>query len=303
MHNVLSSSEMEEILSHPMVSFHQSKLSSTNKIDFSIPLSEALQSKLQSQLNIKLTTLPLRWIKGDTPLHRDKGPSRFKYTHLIYLTSSAGEFILDGESHPIVAGDAHIFQEGTEHGTRNTGTSERLLLGPISESGFMVGASYIPVLFVSHIPVDYNDIEYFVYYTPYDSSTYNTITIFDLPPPLPSTVPGVYTIDDYTTVNNWSSPGKTFVGWKLWEIEGSTPMLNQTVDNIYKPGETYTYDTICILYPYWINTSPVTYPITYPITYPMTMQFTNNAQVFYKPHSLSSGSGGVRNYRHKQRKT
>ena len=31
--------------------------------------------------------------------------------------------------------------------------------------------------------------------------------------------------------------------------------------------------------------------------------FSNNAQVYYKPHSLSSGSGGVGNYRIKQRKT
>lgn len=33
--------------------------------------------------------------------------------------------------------------------------------------------------------------------------------------------------------------------------------------------------------------------------------FTNNAQVYYKPHSLSTGSGGsgVRNCRHKQYKT
>ena len=33
--------------------------------------------------------------------------------------------------------------------------------------------------------------------------------------------------------------------------------------------------------------------------------FTNNAQVHYQPHSLSVGSGGsgVRNCRHKQRKT
>ena len=37
----------------------------------------------------------------------------------------------------------------------------------------------------------------------------------------------------------------------------------------------------------------------------MSSLFTNNAQVFYKPHSLSTGGGGsgVRNSRHKQRKT
>jgi hypothetical protein len=34
-----------------------------------------------------------------------------------------------------------------------------------------------------------------------------------------------------------------------------------------------------------------------------TLQFTNNAMVYYKSHSLSIGSGSVRNARHKKRKT
>jgi|UniRef100_A0A6C0AH67 hypothetical protein len=36
-----------------------------------------------------------------------------------------------------------------------------------------------------------------------------------------------------------------------------------------------------------------------------TLQFTNNAMVYYKSHSLSVGGGGsgVRNARHKKRKT
>jgi len=51
------------------------------------------------------------------------------------------------------------------------------------------------------------------------------------------------------------------------------------------------------------NEKPVNKDIQSPQYLPL--QFTNNAQVFYKSHSLSSGGGGsgVRNYRHKQRKT
>lgn len=38
--------------------------------------------------------------------------------------------------------------------------------------------------------------------------------------------------------------------------------------------------------------------------YSMRSLFTNNARVYYKPHSLSAGGiGGVRNARHKHRKT
>ena len=37
--------------------------------------------------------------------------------------------------------------------------------------------------------------------------------------------------------------------------------------------------------------------------YSISSLFSNNAQVYYKPHSLASGGGGVRNSRIKQRKT
>lgn len=38
--------------------------------------------------------------------------------------------------------------------------------------------------------------------------------------------------------------------------------------------------------------------------FPMTPLFTNNAQVYYKPHNLASGGiGTVKNCRHKARKT
>jgi hypothetical protein len=40
-----------------------------------------------------------------------------------------------------------------------------------------------------------------------------------------------------------------------------------------------------------------------PNRFSMGSLFSNNAQVYYKPHSLSTGSGGVGNYRAKQRRT
>jgi hypothetical protein len=40
------------------------------------------------------------------------------------------------------------------------------------------------------------------------------------------------------------------------------------------------------------------------IRIPMGSLYSNNAQVFYKPHTLAPGGiGGVRNYRLKSRKT
>ena len=41
-----------------------------------------------------------------------------------------------------------------------------------------------------------------------------------------------------------------------------------------------------------------------PIKMNMRSLFTNNAQVYYKPHSLAPGGiGGVKNYRKKSKKT
>ena len=85
----------------------------------------------------------MRWIKGDTMPHIDQGESSFLKTHLIYLTDSIGSLFVDGQEYTINAGDAHIFSEGLEHYTINTGDNERLILGPMSESGFPVGSPLV----------------------------------------------------------------------------------------------------------------------------------------------------------------
>ena len=53
-----------------------------------------------------------------------------------------------------------------------------------------------------------------------------------------------------------------------------------------------------------LNQAPAPAPRP-PHIYSMRSIYTNNAQVYYKPHSLSTGSGGsgVGNSRHKQRRT
>jgi len=94
-----------------------------------------------------MTSIPMRWIKGDTPPHIDKGTDDFNNTYLMYLTDSAGNLIIDGQSYPINAGDAHIFNEGLSHSTINTGDSERLMIGPMSENGFHVGIAYYIIYF------------------------------------------------------------------------------------------------------------------------------------------------------------
>ena len=143
-HNLLSSNEIADILNNPIVQTNKDKLSTQPKADFSIELPDAIKTKLETGFGINLAqfaSIPMRWIKGDTPPHIDRGENNFNNTYLLYLTDSIGNLIIDGQSYPISAGDAHIFNEGLAHSTINTGDSERLMIGPMSETGFHVGGA------------------------------------------------------------------------------------------------------------------------------------------------------------------
>lgn len=261
MHNVLSSNEISDILNDSIVKRNNANLSVAQKVvKFSFPLSDDMRNKLSTRLAMSLShTVPMRWIKGDTPLHTDKGEKQFSKTHLIYLTDSVGELIIDGQAHPIAAGDAHIFSEGLVHGTVGTGNMARLMMGPMSETGFGVG---IVVL-----------IKYF-------SSKSNAET--DTDPTLS---------DNYTlaTIDHISM-------WNIYNNDGGTsPSPN---GGPYSAGTALVSTGVYLLYPYTPPQAPTRPPVWGSL-------FTNNAQVYYQPHSLSTGSGGsgVRNCRHKQRKT
>lgn len=142
--NILSLNEIEHFLNDSMVKLKKEKLSEQQPIvKFSIPLSDNIKSKLENSLSINLsqvTTVPMRWIRGDTRPHIDKGDTQFNDTYLIYLTDSIGNLTVNGEQYSIVAGDAHIFSEGLKHSTENTENNDRLMIGPMSETGFPVGA-------------------------------------------------------------------------------------------------------------------------------------------------------------------
>jgi hypothetical protein len=108
---------------------------------FSIPLTPTIRAHLQDSLGLQLTgsSVPLRWIKGDTKAHVDTGARSFEKTHLAYLTDSPGDLVVDGQMYPITRGGGYVFSEGVQHETVGTGDEPRLLLGPMSEAGFSVG--------------------------------------------------------------------------------------------------------------------------------------------------------------------
>jgi len=265
MHNVLSFTEISDILNHSIVKTHRASLSDHQKVvKFSFPLSDDMRNKLSTRLAMSLPhTVPMRWIKGDTPPHTDKGEKHFSKTHLIYLTNSIGRLFIDGQSYPIAAGDAHVFSEGLVHGTVGTENNERLMMGPMSESGFGVGVEPSKIIFFSSK----------------SNAESNTDPINGLDYGLP--------MMDYIEL------------WMVYKNEGGE---NPTQNGGPYPAGTQLNPTGT----YWV------YPYTPPQTPTLIPRppvwgslFTNNAQVYYKSHSLSTGSGGsgVRNVRHKKRNT
>jgi mannose-6-phosphate isomerase-like protein (cupin superfamily) len=110
---------------------------------FQASVPKSLRQKLQTSLGLDLShvsSLPFRRIHGDTMPHVDRGRASFEHTYLVYLTDGEGQFEVGEQSYPMTAGSGFVFPEGTRHAATGTNGTSRLLLGPMSESGFPVGA-------------------------------------------------------------------------------------------------------------------------------------------------------------------
>ena len=144
--NMLSEEQINTILSLPDVIFAKKNIDKQAKgsVYFSIQLTADIKAALLEQLGLDLSmvdSVPMRWIKGDTLPHVDRGVSNFEKTHLVYLTESDGELIVDGTAYPINKGSGYVFSEGLSHETVGTGIEPRLLIGPMSEQGIQVGGA------------------------------------------------------------------------------------------------------------------------------------------------------------------
>jgi hypothetical protein len=111
-HNLLSSSEIADILNNQTVITNKAKLSSQSKVDFFIELPIEIKAKLESGFGIPMTSIPMRWIKGDTPEHVDKGKHDFDNTYL--KTGGAVQFKYKDyeESFQPNAGDLFLVNNG-----------------------------------------------------------------------------------------------------------------------------------------------------------------------------------------------
>ena len=144
---ILTDTQIEAILSSDRVLEAKERLATSTTVSFTVDLSTEIKTVLQESLGLDLPDqVPMRWIQGDTPSHADVARSAFERTHLVYLTDSEGEFHLGNESFPICKGDSFVFPQGTLHGTSHTGTTPRLMIGPMSETAEPVGSpvAYYP---------------------------------------------------------------------------------------------------------------------------------------------------------------
>ena len=142
--DLFSKEDVEYLTQHPETIKAKTDLETSNKVKFTLPLNPSIISTLKSKLGLDLssvTEVPMRWIKGDTPPHKDAGPTAFENTYLVYLNNSPGEFIVDGSAYSITENTAFIFREGLLHETQNTLGQSRLLFGPMNEFGDPVGAT------------------------------------------------------------------------------------------------------------------------------------------------------------------
>jgi hypothetical protein len=114
----------------------------TGKVNFEIHLTNRIRLTLEKNFGLNLSnisTIPMRWIKGDTAIHIDVGSTIFEKTYLVYLNNSPGELIIDKSTNYITENTGYIFNDGLLHKTENTENVPRLLLGPMNEYANPVG--------------------------------------------------------------------------------------------------------------------------------------------------------------------
>jgi len=117
---------------------------SSGMVYFSVAVTDSIRDTLQSRFGLHLLkglSIPMRWIKGDTTPHVDRGQSTFENTYLLYLNDSPGELVVDSQSYPIEANTGFVFNEGLSHETQGTENIPRLLLGPMNEFAEPVGGT------------------------------------------------------------------------------------------------------------------------------------------------------------------
>jgi hypothetical protein len=183
---ILSNDDLHYLNNHPEVLTAKASLDSrpSGQVYFSLPVTDSIHATLQTRFGLQIplgTSIPMRWIKGDTAPHIDNGVSSFDRTYLVYLNDSPGELVIDSQSYSIEANTGFTFDEGLSHETLGT-EGPRLLLGPMNEFAEPVGAGFN----MSYYPTEadalayQNPLGYFNGYTVGDGGPYGGYTSWRL---------------------------------------------------------------------------------------------------------------------------
>ena len=274
--NIFNENELKMIEDDNLVQSYKIDAENNKKkfIKFTIPIGEDIKNKLAIYKIAVGNELPMMWINGDIHKHVDTADSSFDYTNLIYITDDKhGKLVIDGKSFPIKKGNGYRFNQGLEHETVDTDPEKmRLIIGPISEKGFTVGAAP-DIFYMLYTPPDHSQ----PYYTPPSNTTFMNIT----------QIPSQYI----------PNPQSVLTGWYIDQLFDFGTAIYK-VGDIVPPDTPYSMDAVYYVYPIW-NT-----PQQPPIQMNRRPTYSNNSMVFYKSHSLASGgTAGVKNARVKSRRT
>lgn len=228
--NVLSDEELNYLNNIPEVIEAKASLDSTasGMVYFSVPVTDLIRDTLQSQFDLCLSTgssIPMRWIKGDTAPHVDVGLSNFKNTYLLYLNDSPGELVIESQSYPIEANTGFVFNEGMYHETKYTGNVARLLLGPMNEFAEPVGAplAYFPT--EADALANTNNLGYSGSFTVGDGGPFGGYTIWRIASNSTGTSPQNIT---YTSGNILNTDG----GYNLYHPDNTRYYIQLTLPDV-----------------------------------------------------------------------
>ena len=204
---LFSNEELDWFIQNDIVLNQRENLSDTNhKRRFSLNLPENMKAKLQNLgLSENALYIPMMWINNDMSTHIDNGEGEFNDTILVYISDCEGSLIIGNDRYEIKQNRAFKFQKGLEHSTENTGNQPRLLIGPMSETGFPVGGAPRLVYFLNSAVLNASIPDN-------DNPNYNLIVYEEFGDQF-----GIYTLllaNDYYNLQNFQQPpGTTLLGW------------------------------------------------------------------------------------------
>jgi len=206
--NVLNDADISNLLQNETVTTVLSN--NVVKTRFRMPLPDTVKEKLKFGLGLDLFSVPevpMMYIRGDMAPHVDSGVSDFKNTYLVYLTDSGGKFVVEGAEYDIQKGCGFKFERGLSHGTTGTEGEGRLMIGPLSDMGFEVGAVVTYYSNLANANKGFSPIRYGGSYT---VETVGGISSWKIAPDLTTgTSPGGNTI--YNTDDNLNSGGSYYL--------------------------------------------------------------------------------------------